>query len=190
MLTAEIVFFEPTISNEIVFLAGDTVSYGDVADRLEVALGRSFSRSEWTVPFLMVELARDPRNMIRKYRAAFAMGRGVTWNKDGTFSQQNGIPVTDIASSLIRSQTRSQARSLASKAHLNIARSHTLLATFSCCRMAQMCFGLSGALGPIRRPAFHGRLGWMNRSGSPPCRLPFYSLSSSSALSAVTVLRA
>src|SRR5690606_11719391 len=110
VLTAEIVFFEPTISNEIVFLAGDTVSYGDVADRLEVALGRSFSRSEWTVPFLMVELARDPRNMIRKYRAAFAMGRGVTWNKDDTFSQQNGIPVTDIASSLIRSQTRSQAR--------------------------------------------------------------------------------
>jgi len=97
-LTAEIVFFEPTIRNEIVFLAGDTVSYGDVADKLEAALGRPFSRSEWTVPFLMHELAQDPQNMMRKYRAAFAIGRGVAWTKDGTFNQRHGIPVTDVAS--------------------------------------------------------------------------------------------
>lgn len=97
VLTAEIVFFEPTIRNEIVFLAGDTVTYGEVADTLEAALGRPFSRSEWTVPFLMDELARDPQNMMRKYRAAFAIGRGVAWNKAGTFNQRNGVPVTDVA---------------------------------------------------------------------------------------------
>lgn len=34
LLTAEIVFFAPTIRNEIVFLAGDTVTYGEVADTL------------------------------------------------------------------------------------------------------------------------------------------------------------
>lgn len=98
VLTAEIVFFEPTIRNEIVFLAGDTVSYGDVADKLEAALGRPFRRSEWTVPFLMDELAQDPQNMMRKYRAAFAIGRGVAWSKGGTFNQRRGIPVTDVAS--------------------------------------------------------------------------------------------
>lgn len=97
VLTAEIVFFEPTIRNEIVFLAGDTVTYGEVADTLEAALGRPFSRSEWTVPFLMDALARDPQNMMRKYRAAFAIGRGVAWNKAGTFNQRNGVPVTDVA---------------------------------------------------------------------------------------------
>ncbi|MEV5021615.1 aromatic alcohol reductase [Sphingobium sp. LMA1-1-1.1] len=97
VLTAEIVFFEPTIRNEIVFLAGDTVTYGEVADKLEAALGRPFSRSEWTVPFLMEELARDPQNMMRKYRAAFAQGRGVAWDKAGTFNQRNAIPVTDVA---------------------------------------------------------------------------------------------
>jgi hypothetical protein len=95
-LTAEIVFFEPTVRNEIVFLAGDTVTYGEVADKLEAALGRTFSRSEWTEPFLMAELARDPQNMMRKYRAAFAQGRGVAWDKAGTFNQQNAIPVTDV----------------------------------------------------------------------------------------------
>lgn len=95
-LTAEIVFFEPTIRNEIVFLAGDTVTYGEVADKLEAALDRPFSRTEWTVPFLMEELARDPQNMMRKYRAAFAQGRGVAWDKAGTFNQRNAIPVTDV----------------------------------------------------------------------------------------------
>ncbi|MDW7556290.1 aromatic alcohol reductase (plasmid) [Azospirillum brasilense] len=95
-LTAEVVFAEPAIRNEIVFLAGDTVSYGEVADKLETALGRPFSRSEWSVPFLLEELARDPQNMMRKYRAAFAQGRGVAWDKAGTYNQRNAIPVTDV----------------------------------------------------------------------------------------------
>ncbi|MEG3175725.1 aromatic alcohol reductase [Sphingomonas sp. RB3P16] len=97
LLTAEIVFFEPTIRNEIVFLAGDTVTYGEVADALEAALGRRFSRSEWTVPFLMDELANDPTNMMCKYRAAFAQGRGVAWDKAKTFNARHGIPVTDVS---------------------------------------------------------------------------------------------
>ena len=96
VLTAEIVFFEPTIRNEIVFIAGDTVTYGEVADKLEAALGRPFTRSVWTVPFLMEELANDPKNMVRKYRAAFAIGRGVSWPKEGTFNDRQGISVTDL----------------------------------------------------------------------------------------------
>lgn len=97
-LTAEVVFTQPRIRNEIVFLAGDTVTYGEVADKLQAALGRTFSREEWTEQYLLDELARDPQNMMRKYRAAFAQGRGVAWDKSGTFNQQRGIPVTDVAS--------------------------------------------------------------------------------------------
>ena len=94
-LTADIVFFEPTIRNEVVFLAGDTVTYAEVAGKLEVSLGRPFKRSEWSVPFLKEELAQDPTNMMRKYRAAFAMGRGYSWDKAGTFNERQAIPVTD-----------------------------------------------------------------------------------------------
>lgn len=97
MLTAEIMFAEPTIRNEVVLLAGDTVTYGEVADKLAAALHRPFGRSEWTVPFLMEELARDPQNMMRKYRAAFAQGRGVAWPKEGTFNERHALPVTDVA---------------------------------------------------------------------------------------------
>lgn len=97
VLTAEIVFFEPTISNEIVFLAGDTVTYGELADKLEAGLKRPFRRSEWTVPALMEELANDPQNMMRKYRAAFGIGRGMAWDKAGTFNVRRGIEVTDVS---------------------------------------------------------------------------------------------
>lgn len=97
-LTAEIVFAKPRIRNEIVFLAGDTVTYGEVADKLQAGLGRPFTRSAWSVQYLMDELARDPQNMMRKYRAAFAQGRGVAWDKSETFNQRRGIPVTDVTS--------------------------------------------------------------------------------------------
>lgn len=97
-LTAAVVFAQPRIRNDIVFLAGDTVTYSEVADKLQAALGRPFSKSEWTEQYLLDELARDPQNMMRKYRAAFAQGRGVAWDKTETFNQRNAIPVTDVSS--------------------------------------------------------------------------------------------
>ncbi len=97
-LTAEVVFAQPRIRNDIVYLAGDTVTYGEVADKLEAGLGRSFTRSVWTEQYLLDELARDPQNMMSKYRAAFAQGRGMSWNKSGTFNQRRAIPVTDVSS--------------------------------------------------------------------------------------------
>jgi hypothetical protein len=97
-LTAEVVFAQPRIRNEIVYLAGDTVTYGEVADKLEAGLSRSFTRSVWTEQYLLDELARDPKNMMSKYRAAFAQGRGMAWDKSGTFNQRRAIPVTDVSS--------------------------------------------------------------------------------------------
>jgi hypothetical protein len=84
--------------DEIVYLAGDTVAYGELADKLQTGLGRPFSRSEWTEQQLMDELARDPKNMMRKYRAAFAQGRGVAWDKSSTFNESRAIDVTDVTS--------------------------------------------------------------------------------------------
>jgi NAD(P)-dependent dehydrogenase (short-subunit alcohol dehydrogenase family) len=39
VLTAEVVFTQPRIRNDIVYLAGDTVTYGEVADKLQAASG-------------------------------------------------------------------------------------------------------------------------------------------------------
>lgn len=92
-LTAEIVFFEPRFRNQIIYLSGDTLSYGQVADILERVLGRSFKRNVWTVPYLMQELEKDPTHHIKKYRAVFAQGRGVAWPKAVTFNERQSMPV-------------------------------------------------------------------------------------------------
>lgn len=95
-LTAEIVFCEPRIRNQIVYLAGDTVTYGEVANKLESVLQRTFQRREWTVSELKAELAEDPGNHIKKYRAVFAQGRGVAWDKDVSFNHRMKINTTDV----------------------------------------------------------------------------------------------
>lgn len=45
----------------------------------------------------MAELANDPQNMMRKYRVAFGIGRGMSWDKVGTFNVREGIKVTDVS---------------------------------------------------------------------------------------------
>lgn len=105
-LTAEVVFAQPTICNEIVYLAGDTVTYGEVADKLQTVLGRPFTKAEWTVPQLKSELAQDPDNHVKKYRAVFAEGKGVAWPKRGSFNERHGIKVT-TAEEWIRENLRS-----------------------------------------------------------------------------------
>ncbi len=95
-LTAEILFTEPRIANQSVFVAGDTVTYGQVADLLDRTRGVKVRRHEWTVPELKRQLAADPDNAMRKYRAVFAEGRGVAWDKAQTFNAQHGIAVSGV----------------------------------------------------------------------------------------------
>jgi hypothetical protein len=92
-LTAEVVFAQPMTRNEIVYLAGDTVTYREVADKLQSVLGRPFTKAEWTISQLKSELAQDQDNHIKKYRAVFAEGKGVEWPKRDSFNVQNGISV-------------------------------------------------------------------------------------------------
>lgn len=97
MLTAAIVFKTPRIRNEIVYIAGDTLTYAEVADKLQSALGRPFSCTEWSEQYLMDKLALNQQDMMSKYRAVFAQGRGVAWDKKQTFNERHNIPVTDVA---------------------------------------------------------------------------------------------
>ncbi|MCS5521807.1 aromatic alcohol reductase [Curtobacterium flaccumfaciens pv. oortii] len=95
-LTAEILFTQPRIADEIVYVAGDTITYGQLAETLEAVLDRPFELRVWSEPRLMTELAADPDNMTRKYRAVFAQGRGVAWDKDDTFNARQAIPTTTL----------------------------------------------------------------------------------------------
>ncbi|MFM0057326.1 aromatic alcohol reductase [Paraburkholderia phytofirmans] len=95
-LTVEIVFAEPRIADEVVFVAGDTVTYRQLADTIDAVLGRQVSRVEWGVPRLQDELAGEPDSAVGKYRVVFAQGAGVSWDKERTFNGQHGMAVCSM----------------------------------------------------------------------------------------------
>ena len=95
-MTAEVVFGEPKIKNEVVFIAGDTVTYDRFASVLEQCLGRSVERVEWTIDVLKGELQQDTNNTLKKYRIVFAEGRGVAWDKEESFNGKRGLEMIDL----------------------------------------------------------------------------------------------
>ncbi|MFM0017312.1 aromatic alcohol reductase [Paraburkholderia azotifigens] len=96
VLTTEILLAEPRISRRVVHVAGETIGYRELADKLDAFTGRKFERVEWTVPQLRQELALDPDNGLKKYRVVFAEGKGVAWDARETFNVQRGIAVENV----------------------------------------------------------------------------------------------
>lgn len=95
-LTTEILFAEPRIVNQVVYTAGDTITYARLADTVDSVLGRKVRRVEWSVPKLKADLAQEPDDPIKKYRVVFAEGKGVAWDIGKTFNAQKDIGVVDV----------------------------------------------------------------------------------------------
>ncbi len=95
-LTAEILFAKPRIADQVVYIAGDTITYQEVADLLDSTLNRTMHRVAWTVPMLKEQLANEPDSALRKYRVVFAEGKGVAWAMEKTFNAQRAIPVAGV----------------------------------------------------------------------------------------------
>ena len=95
-LTTEIVFSEPRIANQVVYIAGDTVTYRQLADTIDRLMGTEVLRSAWSVDELKRKLVQEPGDSLRKYRVVFAEGRGVAWDQRSTFNVQRGIAVSGL----------------------------------------------------------------------------------------------
>lgn len=93
-VTAAIVLHSPRFVNQVVYTAGDTLTYGALADVVERVIGRKVERRALSVKQLLADLAEKPDDNLRKYRAVFAMGRGVAWEVAITFNAIVGLPVT------------------------------------------------------------------------------------------------
>lgn len=96
-LTAAVLSSRPRIDDQIVFVAGDTISYAQLADTVERVLFRKVERVLWSVPQLRSELAAHPEDGMLKYRLAFARDNGVAWPKERTFNAAHGMAVADVA---------------------------------------------------------------------------------------------
>ena len=78
--TAETLFAEPRIRNRVLHLAGDTLTYQQLAELLDRVLGRRMQRKVWDLATLRRDLADDPADGLKKYRVVFAAGLGVAWD--------------------------------------------------------------------------------------------------------------
>ena len=94
MLTAEIFFEKPAIENSIVYIAGDTITYGQVGDVVEKLSGEKFERTVSDLDELANDLKNDPENFVFKYRSIFGNGKGVSWDYKSSFNAKKGIKTT------------------------------------------------------------------------------------------------
>ena len=94
ILTAEIFFEKPVIQNSIVYIAGDTITYGELGDVVESLSGQKFERTVSSTQELANDLKNDPANFVYKYRSIFGNGKGVSWDFNTSFNAQKGIKTT------------------------------------------------------------------------------------------------
>jgi hypothetical protein len=96
VLTADIVFATPRIRNTVVYLAGDTISYRELADIVDRVCDTTVTRQEWSTDILLDQLAAEPTDTMRKYRAVFARPTGVAWPKEQSYNVGRGIATTTV----------------------------------------------------------------------------------------------
>lgn len=95
-LTTAIYLHQPRIKNEVVFIAGETISYGKLAETVERMTEQTFTKNVFALPALLDELHADPDNQMLRYRTAFARGTGVWWPMTETFNVKNNIKTESV----------------------------------------------------------------------------------------------
>lgn len=94
-LTVEVLFHQPEILNEVVFVSGDTVTFEEIADKMESVFDVKFERVLWDHAYLEERLNDDPNDIFNRYRLVFTHP-GVTWPMEVTFNHHYNIPTTGI----------------------------------------------------------------------------------------------
>lgn len=95
-MVAEIVYEPREIQRQVVFVAGDTVTYGRVADLVQSRFGGGWRREVWDWEILQKRLREEPGNGMFKYQNVFAAGKGVAWDLDRTVNGQRGIKLENL----------------------------------------------------------------------------------------------
>ena len=95
--TAAILFETPPIANRVVYLASDTVSYGQLANIVAGVTECVVERELLTDARLCADREANPADGMAAYRIAFARGDGMWWDKEKTYNAARGIPMVDVA---------------------------------------------------------------------------------------------
>ena len=94
-VVAEILWAAPETEG-VVYIAGETLSYGRLGSIVEKTLGTQVTMEEWSVDKLKDDLDKDPENGLKKYRVVFAEGRGLAWDEEQTFNAKKGMKLQGV----------------------------------------------------------------------------------------------
>lgn len=86
----------------VVYTAGETISYRDLANVVEKVWRHKVTREELTVEMLKEELAKDPENGLKKYRVVFGEGKGVSWDEKETLHAEYGMKLENVEQWMMR----------------------------------------------------------------------------------------
>ncbi|KAL5113665.1 hypothetical protein ACEQ8H_008452 [Pleosporales sp. CAS-2024a] len=81
--------------NKTLYLAGDTLSYADFAHLMTRVTGRQVGTEVWTTEFLRKELEKDPMDVVKRYRVAFA-GEGMYWDRKKSVHEALGVHLVRV----------------------------------------------------------------------------------------------
>lgn len=95
-LTIEILFHQPEILDQVVFIAGDTLTFEEIANQLKGLFSTEFDRKLRDIPQLEKELKDNPEDVFSRYRLVFT-NPGVSWPMLEAFNHQNNIPTVNVA---------------------------------------------------------------------------------------------
>ncbi|KAL9113967.1 MAG: hypothetical protein Q9227_002101 [Pyrenula ochraceoflavens] len=94
---AGMVYDEDLEWNQVLFIAGDTLGFKELADVVERETGRDVKRELWDEEYLRKELEKEPGDGLRKYRVVFGSGKeGVSWEREGTWSEGKGLKLMGV----------------------------------------------------------------------------------------------
>ncbi|ETN36673.1 uncharacterized protein HMPREF1541_08951 [Cyphellophora europaea CBS 101466] len=79
-----------------VFIAGETLTYSQLADVVGQVTGKEVVKELWDRERFARELEANPEDKLWKYRAVFGGGRGVSWPASETWSQQRGMNMQGV----------------------------------------------------------------------------------------------
>ncbi|KAF3065334.1 Isoflavone reductase like protein [Daldinia childiae] len=99
-MAAEVAYDPRDVSHQVVYIAGDTVTYARIAELVERRFGGEWTREVWGVEGLEEKLRRRPDDGMLKYTNVWAVGRGVAWDMERTLNAQRGVELQGLESYL------------------------------------------------------------------------------------------
>ncbi|KAK9795658.1 hypothetical protein SCARD494_04629 [Seiridium cardinale] len=95
-IVAELVYDPRGVARQVVYVAGDTVTYGRVAELVEARFGGQWKKEVWDMDLLRKKLGEKPQDGMVKYQNVFAAGKGVAWDKKNTINGERGLDMEDL----------------------------------------------------------------------------------------------